>query len=237
MNPLANRGSAQTWLRRLIRCGLAATLMVALAARAHATTRTPSPTFTPSSLPDLVVESARITIPGITAGCLSSGSVNLTLEICIANRGTAAGPFNLTVNGAHFARVDGIDTSDAVCVFGRYTYPSDTTIFVDDENEVEESDESNNESTRFVPIPSRPPICTATPTATPTPTESPRPCPGDCNGDHKVSVDELILGVNIALDRAAVGTCPAFEGFGCPPGLVCVAVVVDAVRYALHGCP
>lgn len=235
MNPLGNRGSAPTWPRRLIRYGLAAALIIALVTHTHATTRTPIPTFTPRSLPDLVVESARITIPGFTGRCLSGGSVSLSLEICIANRGTAAGSFNLTVNGAHFARVDGIDTSETVCVFGRYTYPQDTTIFLDDENEIEESDETNNETTRFVPIPSRPPSCTATPTATPTPmpTEPPRPCPGDCNGDRKVSVDELIRGVNIALDRATLSSCPGYEQ-SCTG--ICLPFIVEAVNNALHGC-
>ena len=115
-------------------------------------TRAPRPKYTPAHSGS-VVESTRITIPGYTGGCLTSGPVSLALEICIGAEGAAAGPFNLTVNGEHFARVDGIDAGDAVCVFGRYTYPSDTMIFLDDENEVEESDESNNESTRFVPIP------------------------------------------------------------------------------------
>ena len=32
-------------------------------------------------------------------------------------------------------------------------------------------------------------------------------CPGDCNGDSEVTVDELVVGVNIALGEASVDDC------------------------------
>ena len=36
--------------------------------------------------------------------------------------------------------------------------------------------------------------------------------PGDCNGDGKVTIDELILGVNISLEACSRSTdCPAFD--------------------------
>ena len=34
-------------------------------------------------------------------------------------------------------------------------------------------------------------------------------CPGDCDGSHDVTVNELLLIVNIALDNANVSTCTA----------------------------
>jgi hypothetical protein len=48
-------------------------------------------------------------------------------------------------------------------------------------------------------------------------------------------VNELITGVNIALERAAVGGCPSFD----PDGDDAVAIVelVAGVNHALHGCP
>jgi hypothetical protein len=141
------------------------------------------------------------------------------------------------VNGALFARVDGIDRDTRICVVGGPTYPREATIVLDPANEVPESDESNNESMRFLPIPSRPPSCTATPTPTVTPTPPPL-CPGDCNDDGKITVDELILGVNLALDRAGIDTCPGwFPPGGCPPDRGCVHLIVGAVEYALRGCP
>lgn len=212
---------------------LIAILLLGSSTSVQARTRTPIPTFTPQSLPDLVVESARIRIPGFTGRCLNGGPSNLSLEICIANRGTTAGPFNLTVNGAHFARVDGIDTSDRECVFGPHTYPNETTIFLDDEDEIEEGDETNNETTRFVPIPTRPPDCTPTPTPMPIVTPAPV-CVGDCNGDGVVAINELVLMVNIVLDRAPLDACPHFEDWQC---FICINMMVEAVNALLRGCP
>jgi hypothetical protein len=40
------------------------------------------------------------------------------------------------------------------------------------------------------------------------------PRAGDCNADLRVTVDELILGVNLALELAAVGECPRFDADG-----------------------
>ncbi len=55
---------------------------------------------------------------------------------------------------------------------------------------------------------------TATPSHTPgTPTATPTQgrCVGDCDHSGQVSVNELITGVNIALDRAAFEQCEAFD--------------------------
>jgi hypothetical protein len=37
------------------------------------------------------------------------------------------------------------------------------------------------------------------------------PKTGDCNADMKISVDELVLGVNIALGQASIDACPRFD--------------------------
>ena len=39
-------------------------------------------------------------------------------------------------------------------------------------------------------------------------------CPGDCNGDGEVRIEEMIVGVRIALGDAAVDACPAFDANG-----------------------
>jgi hypothetical protein len=81
---------------------------------------------------------------------------------------------------------------------------------------------------------------TVTPTATPTsdsstPTRGPAqpPCGGDCNGDGLVTIDELILGVNIALGLEPADGCP---GFANPQGVVDIAQLVRGVNDALNGC-
>jgi hypothetical protein len=59
-------------------------------------------------------------------------------------------------------------------------------------------------------------------------------CPGDCNGDAAVAVNELVLGVNIALNGLPVSRCPALERDG--SGAVDIAELVAAVSAALLGC-
>ena len=39
-------------------------------------------------------------------------------------------------------------------------------------------------------------------------------CAGDCNDDRSVSINELILGVNIVLGNRSVDACPAFDRDG-----------------------
>jgi hypothetical protein len=81
-----------------------------------------------------------------------------------------------------------------------------------------------------------PPPATSTPThaGTPLPTGTPGPCVGDCNHDLKVTIDEIIKGVNIALGSLAPGACPAFDCHG--NGQVTVDCLVRAVNAALNGC-
>jgi len=58
-------------------------------------------------------------------------------------------------------------------------------------------------------------------------------CVGDCNGDGAVTVDELLVGVNIALGES-LATCPAFDSTA--GGELTVEVLIVAVNNALSGC-
>lgn len=58
-------------------------------------------------------------------------------------------------------------------------------------------------------------------------------CLGDCSGDGRVAVNELIVGVNIALGRADLSSCPAFDNGS---GNVGIGVLVGAVNNAVNGC-
>ena len=71
--------------------------------------------------------------------------------------------------------------------------------------------------------------------AQPSPTATPTSCVGDCNGDGEVRINELILGVNIALGNAAVSACASFD---CPQPLpgVFINCAVEAVNNAQLGC-
>lgn len=59
-------------------------------------------------------------------------------------------------------------------------------------------------------------------------------CAGDCNGDGEVTVDEIILAVNIALGSAAVTECQRADAGG--DGQVTVDEIVAAGDAALNGC-
>ncbi|MDX2171248.1 MAG: hypothetical protein SF182_29535 [Deltaproteobacteria bacterium] len=60
-------------------------------------------------------------------------------------------------------------------------------------------------------------------------------CVGDCSGDRRVTIDELVSGVNIALGGPAVSTCPAMDANG--DGAVGIDELVRAVGAALGSCP
>src|SRR5262245_10903549 len=59
-------------------------------------------------------------------------------------------------------------------------------------------------------------------------------CVGDCNGDGIVAINELIMGVNIALGLAPVSNCPAFAD---TTGAVTIAQLIGGVGSAVNGCP
>lgn len=58
-------------------------------------------------------------------------------------------------------------------------------------------------------------------------------CTGDCNGNGEVTVDEILIMVNIALGNAAPSACAA----GGAGGDITVVDIVAAVNNALNGCP
>ena len=76
----------------------------------------------------------------------------------------------------------------------------------------------------------------ATPTPMPavTPTPTAALCTGDCNGDQQVTVNELLILVNIVLGNAPASACP----LGVPDGRgVNVSFIIETVNNILNGCP
>jgi hypothetical protein len=61
------------------------------------------------------------------------------------------------------------------------------------------------------------------------------PCAGDCDTNGDVGISELLGGVNIALGRAGLETCPACDANG--DDTVTVSDLVRAIANALNGCP
>jgi hypothetical protein len=68
---------------------------------------------------------------------------------------------------------------------------------------------------------------------TPTPTPTSAPCIGDCNGDQAVTVDDILILVNIVLGSAQHSACP----HGIPSGgTVDITLIIQAVDNALGTC-
>ena len=59
-------------------------------------------------------------------------------------------------------------------------------------------------------------------------------CAGDCGNDGEVTVDDIIVGVNIALGLSSATACPAMDGD--TDGAVTVDELVSAVNVALNSC-
>ena len=60
-------------------------------------------------------------------------------------------------------------------------------------------------------------------------------CLGDCNGDGRVTVTDLITGINVELGRAPISACPSVDCgniLSCIPG----SLLIGAVHNALYGC-
>ncbi len=78
---------------------------------------------------------------------------------------------------------------------------------------------------------------TGTPTTTPTPSPTETPvslCPGDCNGNGEVTIDELVMMVNIALGARPLSDCEA--GDSTRDGEITIDEIIRAVTRALNGC-
>jgi cysteine-rich repeat protein len=60
------------------------------------------------------------------------------------------------------------------------------------------------------------------------------PCAGDCDNDGRVVINELVTGINIALDRVSVDTCPNVDADA--SGTANVSELTTAVLALLHGC-
>lgn len=73
------------------------------------------------------------------------------------------------------------------------------------------------------------------PTSTPTPTRTPgEVCVGDCDGNGTVTVDEIVIMVNIALGNRDVADCESGDSDN--SGTVTVDEILTAIQNALNGC-
>jgi len=78
------------------------------------------------------------------------------------------------------------------------------------------------------------PTSTLTPILTPTLTPSPPRCVGDCNNDGVVTVDEILMLVDFALQEASPSGCPVSDEDGNQQ--ITLDEILTAVHNALNGC-
>ncbi|HEY0300524.1 MAG TPA: hypothetical protein VGC36_04285, partial [Rhizomicrobium sp.] len=65
--------------------------------------------------------------------------------------------------------------------------------------------------------------------------DCPLQCAGDCNANRSVTVDELVLAVNIALGSLPSSACDVLDAN--ENGQVSIDEIISAVTAALNGCP
>lgn len=68
-----------------------------------------------------------------------------------------------------------------------------------------------------------------------TATPPPRRCVGDCDHSNTVTINELVLMVNIALERQPLTACPPADLDS--SDTTTVEEILIAVNYAQKGCP
>jgi hypothetical protein len=84
------------------------------------------------------------------------------------------------------------------------------------------------------PIPTATPTVTPTPSPSTTPTPTAVPCTGDCDRNGTVSINELILAVNVSSGAAQASVCSAADRNG--SDTVTIDELIAAVGNALDGC-
>jgi len=123
-------------------------------------TPTPTPTATPKEPPDLVVTSVGVNMQGYTGGCVTGYDALLMTQICVKNQGAgSAGPFVVRAGSLNW-EVDGLASGQERCL-PELEGSASGQATVDADNEVVESDETNN--TAWIAAPTPPPICTPPP--------------------------------------------------------------------------
>jgi hypothetical protein len=140
-------------------------------------TATTAPTTPPGAdasgpRPDLVVSNVRVELE--TGGACDYTSTDLGLTVLIKNTGPAdAGPFEVEANGARQTVEAGLPAGQTARLwFQGYAHSGENVILADADSQVKEIDETNNQFSGMVPIPTLPPTCTPPPSPSAT-TEPP----------------------------------------------------------------
>ena len=180
------------------------------------------------------------------AAAQNSGGLDIAVtggQLAVASEQGARVTVNEIVHNSPKANVDGVATWEftwtapaapgAVTMFGAgNSVNTDDSSFGDRATAVTLAIEVA--AAVDTPTPSPTPTVTIGNSPTPTATSGPIACVGDCDENNVVVVNELVTGVNIALDRAEVTACPDFDVDD--SGSVTVNELVSGVNALLRGC-
>jgi hypothetical protein len=191
----------------------------------------------------------------------ASGQTNAGLDVAVCAQGATSCPAStsgqLAVDSAQNARVTGgeiVHNSPKANVDGVATWEftwtapaaAGSVTMYGAGNSVNGDDSSLGDRATSVtfaiavaaavdtPTPSPTPTVPIGNSPTPTATSGPIACVGDCDQSGVVVVNELVTGVNIALDRAEITACPDFDTDD--SGSVTVNELVSGVNALLRGC-
>jgi putative Ig domain-containing protein/matrixin len=158
-----------------------------------------------------------------TASPLPDGTVFQRYSVTLEAIGGTGGPFSWTMVGSG---LPGLTLSSTGTLSGRPSAVGPSSLLI------QATDSMGNSHTKRLNITVNP---AGVPTRTPLPTATPVPgCAGDCNGNGVVSIDEILKGVNIALEAQPLGVCPLFDTNH--SNNVTVDELLGAVHAALAGC-
>jgi hypothetical protein len=119
-------------------------------------TPTPTPTAAPK-LPDLALRDVRIEYEGRGACVPAWARLGTTVEIVNIGQ-AAAGPFRVEVNGQTWRAPGGLEAAEVgVFWFGGAMLGIETTVSLDVDRQVDESDEGNNAFAQVLPLRQLPP--------------------------------------------------------------------------------
>ncbi|HSW47960.1 MAG TPA: CARDB domain-containing protein [Candidatus Saccharimonadales bacterium] len=163
-----------------------------------------SPTVTPTVIikPDLIITGMQITLDDSNGSYVCS--TGLGLKVTVKNQGVAPLPVSFTVKANNTQKIvdGGLNAGASVSVWiPDYVYSGSNTATVDPGNQIDESDETNNQLTQNVPVPTQPVSClNPSPTSIPSPTSTPVP------GSTILSLNLFLHGIGKAGDSANPGS-------------------------------
>ncbi len=148
-----------------------------------------------SDKPDLIISSTQITYDGTADAPVCS--TGLGIKVTVKNQGKSAvtKPFSVKANTVTATMSANLAVGASSTIFIQAPLTQPVVALVDSANQIDEIDETNNQSSQTLPQPTMPIQCAPTPTFTPTPTQE-----ATTGADLKLNI--LLHGIGDSGDNA-----------------------------------